>query len=177
MKYKPKGEKERNIKMEQIKLMFEKIETDKEFAEEMQAPIEEGDTEAIIVAAEKNGFNITEADWQEYTKWLESMSDKIDSIIDLSEEALEDVAGGYPNGDGSQSRPWRSTYCWFEGPGGSEFRDGMSRKYCKAWQCKAWLSKLTAPGGKDGYYMCRCWGTDKCVGCWHDDSGCIYKKP
>jgi len=153
--------------MEQIKILIEKIETDKGFAEEIQPLLENNNVAAIIAAAEKKDIKITEAEWQKYSKWLESISEKNSTKEELGEEELAEVAGG-----GGKlfdpDNPIISRQCWASMPGGSEYRDGMWRKYCKQFVCKAFSD------GPEGarWYQCKCWGTDKCKSAWHYDAGC-----
>ena len=153
--------------MEQIKLMLEKIETDKDFATEMQPLLEKKDVAAILAAAEKNGFNITVDDWQEYGKWVESLDTKNDAKKELSEEEMEAVAAGDKGAGATPFNPIKSD-CWFIPSGNSEFRDGMSRKACNAYACVAYCA-----GSKGfGWYRCMCRGwKDNCVNCWHRTEG------
>jgi len=151
--------------MENIKLILEKMDTDKSFANEMLPLIEKNDAAEIVALAKKNGIKITENDWQEYIKWTESLSG---SQKELAEDELEEVAGGGPNLDKGTDTTIRSKECWFYPSGSSEQRNGMWRKRCKQFACNAICN------GELGWgrYMCRCWGTNKCVGSWHYDAGC-----
>jgi len=159
--------------MEQIKLMFDKIVTDNDFANEMQPLIEKGDVAAILAAAEKNGFSITDADWLEYNKWVEHLSVKTGFGEELNEESLEDVAGGEEafnpkRGKGARTDPWISQ-CWFFASGSPEFKDGRLRKYCRQYACVFLGNKESGWG----YYQCKCWGTELCKGNWHVEAGCV----
>jgi len=131
------------------------IETDAEFNEEIHALLGDGKIAKIVEAAAKKGFAITEAALQEH---LESR------VKELPEEALENIAGGAAESDGSMSSPHTSESCWFIKKPGSVSLNGCFRLSCKA-KCH----------GASGYmwYQCNCWGTPRCT--WnkhHTDEAC-----
>jgi len=147
--------------MENIKILLDKMDTDKSFADEMLPLIEKNDAAEIVALAKKNGINITEDDWQEYVKWAESLAAKNKTSKELNEEELEEVAGGNPE-------EYRSKDCWFYASGSAEYKHGMWRKRCRQFSCSARVK------GESGWgrYTCRCWGTNKCTDYWHYDAGC-----
>jgi len=153
--------------MEQLKLFLEKIQNDSALENEMNPLLKEGDSAAIISAGKKHGFSFDESDWAEYVTWLESITDKLGAKR-IGEEDLEEVSGGGPYGTPPGGGNSFVADCWFYGPGGSEHRDGMWRKRCRAAACGATRS------GAQGYgrYTCKCWGTNRCVNNWHNDAGC-----
>ena len=139
--------------MEQITAMFSEMDNDVEFNAEISELIEKGILADVLSAASKRGFNITEADWNVYRI---SMSKKRTQI--LTEAELADVSGG---GSGGQiTNPKKSKNCFFVR---NTNNDGVTRSKCQRLIC----TKLD-----DGWWICRCWGTDACVDRMHKISGC-----
>jgi len=145
--------------MEQIKAMFEAMGKDESLAEKIQQAIKEGETSKIIAEAKQNGFNFTETDWQEYVEWSKSLSTETKGKEEISEENLENVAGGF--WPGSMTNPHKVD-CWFRGAGEPQTKYGTMRYLCGTSLCKA------IPFGQTQWYQCICWGTDRCIEKWHN---------
>ena len=151
--------------MKQVVAMFEEMGKDTDFNKEIGELFEKGSLEDFLSAAGKRGFDITEADWNEYR---ESSSKNIAQKI--SEEELKDVAGGNEIGDDETGGETleesnRSTICFGDlNKSKEEFRDGAFRNQCQNWIC------TRAKYGK-GWLLCRCHGTDTCINYWHTSSG------
>jgi predicted ribosomally synthesized peptide with nif11-like leader len=140
--------------MEQIKAMLDEMSKSGDFAGEMQALINGGNTAAIITAAGKKGFAFTEADWQAFLDWGKSMTGENQSK-ELSPDELERVSGGGTIWDPDTDRCWffnGNVYAWD--------KNNVRRKQCKQFACMA-------RDFKGGWGRCSCHGTDRCVGNWH----------
>jgi len=141
--------------MEQIKLMLDKLATDSALAAELQTLAKNEDAAAIVAFAKENGFDFSEDDWQEFTKWSKSVV----GTVELNEEELEDVAGG---GNGSIANPHTSNECWWEWSSNPLYSDKEKdgRRYCGKVSC-------IGIAGFFEFYRCKCWGTEKCKDGWH----------
>ena len=151
--------------MEQINKMFYHFEEDSEFAAQMQALIKTSDVPAIIAAAAEKGFVFTEAEWREYAEWMENTVNT-GGAQPLCETELDAVTGGV-DGKGSIGDPIRAK-CWFHAASPPELKNGALRKRCNQFACKAYVVEMGS------WYMCKCWGTDRCIGNWHIEEGCSY---
>jgi len=126
--------------MEQLNAFMEKAKSDNELTEKLNTLAEKGAgaDEYIKIAAEYD-FTITEDDFE-----------KANKANELSEEQLEDVAGGDDGG-------WvRHSCCWFT-PTGNRTKDGNSTLV----QCNSSCKNLFTG------YMCSCHGTYMCRNKWH----------
>ena len=85
----------------------------------------------------------------------------------LSIDALEAVSGGTMMGDVEASGiKFETGGCWFYAKNKAENHNGVMRKRCNQYKCKA----LIVDDAK--WHQCRCWGTNKCVDNWHYAEGC-----
>ena len=134
--------------MEQLKAFIEKAESDKELMDKLGALGEKnaGADDVVVLAAEY-GFTVTAEE-----------VDEARANSELSEEQLEEVAGGVED-DSAQSY-----YCWFYASGDPEYRHGANRKRCRQLVCKWAFGKSKT--------KCACYGTDKCIDSWHYSGGC-----
>ena len=134
--------------MEQMKLFLNAIETDAAFDEEIHALIAEGKITEIVEAAARKGFTITETQFREHM-------DNRSGREELSEEALEDIAGGSSSGNGTYGNPYVSIGCWLI----------TSRTVGTDYPCERIVCKKHVSDGEQGsgWYRCKCWGTGDCV--------------
>ena len=144
--------------MNQIIALFDIMSEDAAFREDVSVFIQEKNTADIISAAAKKGINFTEADWQAYLDWSNTVAG--DGKGELPESELEDVAGGQGLADLRVSNE-----CWFFPIGNAESRDGVMRKKCGQFSCKAIpIHRLYLVT----WYQCKCHGKDwKCKDSWH----------
>ena len=153
--------------MEQIKAMYEEMEKDADFGEEIARLFEKGTVADVLSAASKKGFNITEAEWEEYRNKAEE-----ERRQKLSEEELADVAGGILEHilkKGNRVNPHKSSSCYKNLSPAKEFRNGVERQKCVSPSCAKQINYGQHQGD---WFECRCWGTNHCVGMWHNAHGC-----
>ena len=143
--------------MEQIKLMLDKLAADSALAAELQTLVKKEDTAAIVAFAKENGFDFSEADWREFTKWSESVV----GTVELNEDELDDVAGGSGT-NGTINNPHISKECWFQLSSNPLYsgREENGRRYCGKVACMGIAGFLE-------WHACKCWGTKKCKDRWH----------
>jgi len=133
--------------MEQLKAFIEKAVSDKELMDKLGALGEKGAAaDEVVALAADYGFTVTAEEVDEARAYNE-----------LSEEQLEEVAGGFE--DEEDSAP-----CWFYASGDPEYRHGANRKRCRQLVCKWAFGKSKT--------KCVCYGTEKCIDCWHYAGGC-----
>ncbi|MCL2603791.1 MAG: Nif11-like leader peptide family RiPP precursor [Defluviitaleaceae bacterium] len=151
-------------KMGQFQLMLEAMADDEAFGGEMKPLFEKLSVAEIIAAAKKKGFEITEADWQGYLDWQKTLLASSDSDTnELNEKDLEAVAGGF------LISYVRDHKCWFHGDTSATqnvlYRDGAFRVRCRQFACRGFSP--FEPDRDKTWKMCRCFGTNDCVGSWH----------
>jgi len=129
--------------MNPMKEFITAVQTDAAFDEEIHALLQDGRITELLEAAARKGFIITETD-------LRAHIDGKFTKEELSEEALEGIAGG--SGDGTFSSPYISDGCWFI----EEKR--VERNLCSRLVCKKGVLAI----GKEAWYQCHCWGTSRC---------------
>jgi len=139
--------------MEQMKSFIAAVQADAAFNEEIHSLLGDGKIAEVIEAAARKGFTITEADIPENSEIKDA---EICGSIngELTEEALENVAGGT---GGDAGNPYRSPTCWFYSLSGG---DKCTRTTCKK---PVYQLPLLIPQ----WYICNCFGTARCVGSLH----------
>ena len=138
--------------MEQIRAMFDAIDKDTAFCEEINLIMEQGTAADIVSAASKKGFNFTESDWQSYLDWSKTVIAM--EKVEISESELENITGGK---GGSLFHPRMSSKCYYVAGNVRGISNGVLRNKCTA------VCLRTEQGSGDGWWRCKCYGSDICV--------------
>jgi len=138
--------------MEQLKAFIEKAKSDKELEDKLTAlHLNNAAAEEYVTLAADNGFTITADEFNERKKKRK-----------LSEEQLEEVAGGFGKGD-------NGTKCYFTPTGKTKDIPVPEKGYIVTWaECNSWCVGFA--------YDCSChkinhMGEAICVNKWHQLHG------
>jgi len=142
--------------MDQFRAMMDSMINDRASLEEFGRLLFAGDDAAIIASAKEKGFSITSEDLQAYRDFCDTEETDVKTPQKLTNDKLEEVAGG-----NDAELDYERAGCLAYTPGKSEFRNGADRKLCKATSCLKF--------GFGSIKMCKCYKTDRCIDCWHQD--------
>ena len=87
---------------EQLAALLAKLKDDEGLQEKLKCA---SDLDAVLVIAKEAGFDVSKADWLRY---------QAKQTIELSEEELERVAGGYQKGCATDDADLEQCFTWHE---------------------------------------------------------------